>query len=46
MDLYVEDRTGVRIVSVVKACHIQIYADVTETGITRMEHSWNCIEGE
>ena len=46
MDLYVEDRTGVRIVSVVKACHIQIYADVTEAGITRMEHSWNCIEGE
>ena len=46
MDLYVEDRTGVRIVSVVKACHIQIYEDVTETGITRMEHSWNCIEGE
>ena len=22
------------------------YEDVTETGITRMEHSWNCIEGE
>lgn len=46
IDLYVEDRRGIRLVSVIKACHIQIYADVTEVGITRIEHGWNCIGGK